>query len=98
MSQKNVEAFKRGVEAYNRGDAEALLENLDPEVEWHPALLVGLGGEATVYRGHEGVRALLRDVDDTLSDIHVEFSEIRDPGDQVVALGRIRTRGKASGA
>jgi ketosteroid isomerase-like protein len=98
MSQENVEAFKRGVEAYNRRDAEALLENLDPEVEWHPALLVGLGGEATVYRGHEGVRALLRDTDDTLSDIHVEFSEIRDPGDQIVAIGCIRTRGRASGA
>ena len=98
MSQENVEAFKRGVEAYNRRDAEALVEGLDPEVEWHPALLVMLGGETTVYRGHEGVRALLRDIDDTLSDIHVEFSDIRDRGDQVVATGRIRTRGKASGA
>ena len=98
MSQENLEAFRRGVDAYNRRDAERLLEVLDPAIEWHPALLVMLGGEATVYRGHEGVREMLRDVDDTLAEIHAEFSEIRDPDDQVVAIGRIRTRGKASGA
>jgi ketosteroid isomerase-like protein len=57
-----------------------------------------LGGEPTVYRGHEGVRELLRDTDETLAEIHVEFSEIRDPGDQIVAIGHIHTRGKASGA
>jgi len=98
MSQENVEAFKRGVEAYNRRDAQGLIEELDPTVEWHPALLVMLGGEPTVYRGHQGVRELLRDTDETLAEIHVEFSEIRDPGDQIVAIGHIHTRGKASGA
>jgi ketosteroid isomerase-like protein len=98
MTQNNVETFKRGLEAYNRRDAEAMLEDLDPGVEWYPALLVMLGGEATVYRGHEGVRALLRDVDETLAEIHVEFTEIRDLGERIVAIGRIRTRGKTSGA
>ncbi len=98
MSQENVEAFKRAVDAYNRRDAEALLEELDPEVEWHPALQTMFGGKATVYRGHEGVRELLRDLDEALAEIHIEFSEIRDLGDQVVAIGRVRTRGKASGA
>jgi hypothetical protein len=34
MSQENVESFKRGVEAYNRRDAQALIEELDPTVEW----------------------------------------------------------------
>ncbi len=98
MSEENVEAFKRGVEAYNRRDAEALVQGLDPAIEWHPAILVMLGGEATIYRGHEGVRELLRDTDEALAEIHVEFSEIRDPGEQIVAIGRLRTRGKASGA
>jgi ketosteroid isomerase-like protein len=98
MSQENVETFKRGLEAYNRRDAEAMLADIDPEVEWYPALLVMLGGEATVYRGHEGVRAMLRDVTRPLAEIHVEFSDIRDLGEQIVAIGCIRTRGKASGA
>jgi ketosteroid isomerase-like protein len=97
MSQQNVEAFGRGVDAYNRRDAAALLAELDPDIEWHPALLVGLGGETTVYRGHRGVRDLLRDIDETLAEIHVEFPDVRDLGDRIVAEGRLRVRGKSSG-
>ena len=98
MSEENVESFKRGVEACNRRGVEALLEGLDPEVEWHPALEVLLGGDATAYRGHEGVRELLRDTDETLGEIQVVFSKIQDLGDRIVAIGRLRIRGKESGA
>jgi uncharacterized protein len=97
MSQENVEVFKHAVDAYNRRDAEALLADLDPDIEWHPAILVELGGETTVYRGHRGVRELLRDTDETLAEIHVEFPDVRDLGDRVVAVGRLRVRGKTSG-
>jgi ketosteroid isomerase-like protein len=97
MSQENMEAFKRALDAYNRRDVEALLEELDPEVEWHSVLLVRLGGEATVYRGPEGVREMLRDFYDVFDENHAEYSEIRDLGDRVVGIGRVRTRGKGSG-
>jgi ketosteroid isomerase-like protein len=70
---------------------------VDPEVEWRPAVQKMLGGEATVYRGHEGIREMLRDLSETLNEINVEFSEVRDQSDQVVAIGRLRTRGRASG-
>jgi hypothetical protein len=30
MSDENVEAFKRGMEAYNRRDVDAFLETFDP--------------------------------------------------------------------
>ena len=98
MSQGNVEAFKRGLEAGNRGDVETLLQELDPEVEWHSALHAFLGGEQTVFRGHDGVRDMLRDLNDAFSEIHIEISEIRDLGDRLVAIGRNRARGKESGA
>ena len=98
MSQENVDAFKRGVEAFKRRDIEAILEELDPEVEWHPGMAAFLGGEPTVYRGHEGYRELIRDLDEAFAEIDTEYSEIRDLGDRVLAIGRIRTRGKASGA
>ena len=38
MSKENVEGFKRGLEAGNRGDVDALLDELHPEIEWHSAL------------------------------------------------------------
>jgi ketosteroid isomerase-like protein len=98
MSQENVEAFKRGLEAGNRGDIETLLEVLDPEVAWHSALHALLGGEATVYRGYDGVREMLRDLYDAFDEIQIEISEIRDLGDRLVAIGRTHVRGKTSGA
>ena len=97
MSQENVEQTKRAADAYNRRDVEALLEELDPEVEWHSALSILLSGKATVYRGHAGVREWFRELDEVLDEIHVEYTDIRDVGDRVIAIGRIRTRGRGSG-
>jgi ketosteroid isomerase-like protein len=74
-----------------------MLEELDPEVEWHSALSILLSGKATVYRGHDGVREWFRELDDALDEIHVEYTDIRDLGDRVVAIGHIRTRGRESG-
>jgi ketosteroid isomerase-like protein len=96
MSQANGEAFKRAIEAYNRRDVEALLRELDTEIEWRPVLPVVLGGDATVYRGHDGVRQLLGDLDEV--ERQLDFSEIREAGDHVVATGSLRIRGKSSGA
>jgi uncharacterized protein len=98
VSQENVEVFKRAVEAANRRDVESLLEELDPEVEWHPGMPALVGGEATMYRGREGVRELWRDLYAAFVEIHVEFPETRDLGERIVAIGRIRARGKESGA
>jgi ketosteroid isomerase-like protein len=98
MSQENVEAFKRGLEAGNCGDVKTLLEVLDPEVEWHTVVHALLTGEATVFRGHDGVRQMLGDLQDAFDEIHIEASDIRDLGDRLVAIGRVHTRGKESGA
>jgi ketosteroid isomerase-like protein len=98
MSQENVEAFRRGLEAGNRGDVETLLEVLDPDVEWHTVVHALLTGEATVFRGHDGVRQMLGDLWDAFGEIRIETSEIRDLGDRLVAIGRVSTRGKESGA
>jgi uncharacterized protein len=98
MSQENVEAFKRAIDAYNRRDIDAVLEEIDPEVEWLGAVQTLVEGKAKVYRGHAGVRQWVRDIDETLADIRLEFFEIRDLGDRLVASGRLRARGKASGA
>jgi ketosteroid isomerase-like protein len=98
MSQANGEAFRRVIEAYNRRDVEAMLRELDKEIEWRPVLPVVLGGDAPVYRGHDGVRRLQRDLDEVLAERQMDFSEIREAGDLVVATGSLRIRGKSSGA
>jgi ketosteroid isomerase-like protein len=98
MSQEHVEAFRRAIEAYNRRDIDAFLEAIDPEVELQGALQALLEGEAKVYRGHEGVRQWVRDIDEALAGIRLELPEIRDLGDRIVAIGRLHARGQASGA
>jgi ketosteroid isomerase-like protein len=95
MSEENVEAYKRAVEASNRRDLEALLEEFDPEVEWYPQV-VGLGSE--VYRGAEGIRELFADMEETIPDAFFEVAEIRDLGDRLLSFGRLRAHGSESGA
>ena len=41
MSQENVEAVRRAVEAWNADDLDAFLAELDADVEWQPG---GTGG------------------------------------------------------
>jgi ketosteroid isomerase-like protein len=98
MSQENVEACKRALEAAERRDLEGLIEELDPAVEWHPGLSVLLGGKATVYRGYEGVRESFQEREELFPEWHHEVSEIRDLGERVVVIGRVRVRGRESGA
>ena|SRR5215208_1293556 len=97
MSEENLEAIRRATEAFNRRDIDAMLEEVHPEIEWQPAFQMLLGGEATVYRGHEGVRDFVRDTAEAFTDRQAEQSEFRDLGKQVVAIGHSRGRGRESG-
>jgi hypothetical protein len=54
MSQENIDAILKGVEALNRRDADAFAAVVSPEVAWETnPELVGLGG---IYHGRAGVR------------------------------------------
>jgi ketosteroid isomerase-like protein len=87
MSQENVESFKRGVEAWNRGDFDAWIDRFDPEVEW-VALM-------EVYRGHAGARqaweSFKRD-----AQLTARFDDIRDLGDSLLALGEMKVTGQTT--
>jgi hypothetical protein len=39
---------------------------------------------------------MVEDVFEALAEIYTEYSEIRDLGDPVVAIGRLRTRGRGA--
>ena len=97
MSKENVEIVQRGFVAITRLDGQAMLEFMDPEIEFRPRFQVMLGGEAAVYHGHDGVLEAFRDVYSALDWIKPEVSENRDLGDRIVALGHLRIRGKATG-
>ena len=97
MANEGIVLAERSLDAYHRWEVEPVIELLDPEVEWRPAIPMLLGGEATVYCGHDGVRTMFGEIRDSFAEIQIEFSEIRDLGDRVLAVGRMRTRGATSG-
>jgi ketosteroid isomerase-like protein len=95
VSQENLEAVRRGYEAFNRGDVDAVLEGVDPEVEWHvPPVLP----DPATYHGREGVRKLMQTMQDAFDDFELAVEEVREAGDKVVVMAAVRGRGKESGA
>ena len=94
MSTENVQLIRRLVEAFNDRDIDSVVQDMQPDVELHP-LRAQL--ERKAYRGHDGVREMLADFDQDWEYIQVDAEEFRDADDEVVVLGRLRARGRASG-
>jgi ketosteroid isomerase-like protein len=96
MSQENVETIRRGYEAFARGDVEAVLEVLDPDVDWHPAIAPILGVETV--RGREAVRRFFtRDLFEGFDRFRAEALSFEDLGDFVLVMVRYTGRGETSG-
>jgi ketosteroid isomerase-like protein len=90
MSKQNVELFHKGMEAFLRGDIEPLVETSHPEIEWYP-FSSQVEGDAP-YHGHDGVREWWVNVNATFKEFEASIDQVRDVGDVVVALGRLRAR------
>ena len=97
MARDKVDVVKRVVEASNRRDVDgAFAELLTPDFEWHPAIVRALDG--AVYRGREGVERFAADTSENWEELQNVAAEFRDLGDRVFVLGRLKGRGKGSGA
>jgi ketosteroid isomerase-like protein len=99
MSEENLETVKRAVAAWNADDLDALLIELDADIEWHPSIQPGLEGkEAAVFRGHEGARKSWREFHgETWESVKNRPQEIRDLGDSVLLLGQMDLTARATG-
>jgi hypothetical protein len=95
MSQENVEIVRGAGEAWQRGGIDAMLEFLDPDIEWRvrPDL-----PDSGTYRGHEGVRRLFARFEEMLEDQGYEPQEYIDAGDLVVMPLHWWGRGRLSRA
>jgi ketosteroid isomerase-like protein len=99
VAQDNVEVVREGYARWQAGDYEALLRfflaNAEPDIE----LYSRLGGfSGAPYRGHDGLRAWLAEIQETFDRFEPWVDEARDAGDdRVVAIGGIRFRARESG-
>jgi ketosteroid isomerase-like protein len=95
MSQENVEMFRSALHAFNRGDVEGALKDMDPQIEWHtPRSLV----DAQTYHGHEGVKSWWAIMSDAFDQLRLEPGEFKDLGEEGVLVPvRASGRGRESG-
>jgi uncharacterized protein len=94
MSQGNVEIVQRGYEAFARGDIDAALSALDPEIEVRPA--PDFPGEDS-YHGRAGFLAYTGQWLESWDEYWVIPEQFIDAGDQVVVPYRAVGRGRGSG-
>jgi ketosteroid isomerase-like protein len=94
MSQENVEVVRRDYEAGRRGDWEAVLRDIDPDVEFVELPAFG----TKTYHGHQGLIDALTWWPSQWDEFETELLQVVDVDDEhVVSLIRNHGRGKASG-
>jgi ketosteroid isomerase-like protein len=79
---------------WNEGDYDFFFSSTAPDIE-----LLSRFGSLTgePYRGHEGVREWLADIHQSFERFDLWLDDVRDLGDQVVAIGGIHMRARGSG-
>ncbi len=82
---------RRGVQAINDRDLDALLAVMDEEVEAFP-LLAAVEG---TYHGHDGIRRWWANLLDTFPDFGIEVLDVREIGEATVAV--LGTSGRGVG-
>lgn len=95
MSQENVEVMRTAIEAFNRRDGEGFDACLATDTEIVP---VRAALEGITYVGPDAGTQYCRAVEQSWDDLRWEVEEIRDGGQWVLALGRIRGKGHDTGA
>ena len=93
MSRENVDRFVEATEAFNRGDAEAWLQQYDTEVVFEPQVAEIEGA----YVGHDGIRAFMMTIGDLFEGFQIRLQDVRDLGERVLALGTATSTGTGSG-
>jgi uncharacterized protein len=96
MSEENIDRARELMDALSQRDLPRMIALTDPEVEWH-SFFAELG-EGGVYRGHDGARRYVRDLNDAWEIVRADVDGGLGAGDVVLLVGRIHYRGKGSGA
>jgi ketosteroid isomerase-like protein len=95
MSHENVEIVRRAEAAINRRDLEELKLLMAPDCQVVP---LSAAVDSTLYRGADVVATWFAALDESWESNTAEAETFRDGPDWVLTLGRIRARGRTSGA
>lgn len=95
MTEANVQLVRDTIAAWNRRDPEVWELYATPDFEWVPAGPAAV--ETDVYRGRDEAGRAVQTAFDTFARFEFHGDDIRDLGDAALWLGRLHTRGGASG-
>jgi ketosteroid isomerase-like protein len=94
MSEQNIQTMRTVIEAFNRRDGNAFAGCLSDDAEIVP---IRVAVEGTTYRGANAAQLYCAAVEDSWEGLRWELEDVRSGDDWVLALGRIRGRGRDSG-
>jgi uncharacterized protein len=81
--QQRIAALRAAYAAFNRGDMDAAVESLDPQIEWsEPAQFPGGG----TYHGRDGAKQYLSQSRAAWAEVISEPEEFLPPGDRIVVF------------
>jgi ketosteroid isomerase-like protein len=93
QTEKMIGALRGAYAAFNRGDIDAAVENLDAQIEWtEPAEFPGGG----TYRGREGVKQYLAQSRAAWAEVISEPEQFITVGSRMVVFVHARVRPKNS--
>jgi ketosteroid isomerase-like protein len=92
MSQENVEIVRAAYSAFNARDLDGLLRLTAEDCEWQPlrAQLEGI-----IYRGHQGVRQFVSDMNEDWEAFRIDPLEFHDRQERVAVIGRVSALGQS---
>lgn len=82
-----VKIVERSIDAFNRRDLDAMLQDARPDVELFPGAANPI--QFTAYLGREGVGRYLAVLAESFEDVQLDLLEVRDLGDSALALARV---------
>ena len=94
MRAQDLEALKRGYEAWNRGEVEGVFDLVHPEIEWSPG---DDSPEAGSFKGREGFVSFVGSWAESFDEFRLEPQDMTVEGDHVVVVVRQSGRGRGSG-
>lgn len=94
MSQENVEMMRKTYEAMANGEEPPMIHALDPEIELKEPESLPYGG---LHKGVQAMGEMQKTFMDCWDLVVPTTEQLLDAGDYVVAMGRLRVRGRHSG-
>jgi ketosteroid isomerase-like protein len=89
-----LDMARERMEAFNRGDVEAFVEQFTDDAEWWPLRSETEGP----YRGHDGIRAWFADTAETFESMHADVEAAHEIPGGALSFGALEVKGRESQA